>query len=272
MCKPDANLPSRHRIRQPLAWAAVLLILFMLHDASAKEQLNCSAYAATAVAQNDQNVMQGCGFAGPRWSSELKGHLQWCETATMADLTNEDRARKDMLAQCAEKPKQDQQACQAYAKAAVEHQIANKTQGCGFAGGAWSENYASHFEWCLKASPEIRGSEGNARYQQLLGCFAAQKAAKKDACAAYAATAVEQQKENEKRGCKFSGGLWSADWFGHFKWCEGVNKATSDKELQLRLTALKEQCLKQICHWTRRCSGFPTFACTTTTKCQNVPR
>lgn len=266
-------MPTRFTSRAPRAAATLILSLTMLPTGgSAKEKLNCSAYAATAVAQNDQNMMQKCGFAGPRWSNDFNGHAKWCETATMADLTSEDKARKSMLAQCAEKPKQDQQACQPYAKAAVEHQVANTSQGCGFAGGAWSENYAAHFDWCLKASPEARATEGNARYQQLLGCFAAQKAAKKDACAAYAATAVAQQKENQKRGCKFTGGAWSEDWSAHFKWCEETGKAAPGKEIELRSAALKDQCLKQVCHWTRRCSGFPTFSCTTTTKCSNVPR
>ncbi len=261
------------RMTKVLIAAALILFVTVPRGALlAREDLNCSAYAATAAAQNDQNVMMGCGFTGPRWNSDLSGHLQWCETATMAGLTSEDNARKSMLAQCAQKPKQDQQACQAYAKAAVEHQIANKSQRCGFSGGAWSEDYAGHFDWCLKAAADARVAEGNARYQQLLGCFAAQKAAKKDACATYANVAVAQQKENERRGCGFTGGLWSANWAEHFAWCETAAKAASDKETETRAAALRDQCLKQICHWTKHCSGFPTFACTTKTTCKNVPR
>ena len=261
------------RLARPLIGAALVLLLALPRGALiAKENLNCSAYAATAAAQNDQNVMLACGFTGARWNSDPSGHFKWCETATMADLTNEDKARKSMLAQCAQKPKQEQQACQTYAKAAVEHQIANKSQGCGFSGGAWSENYAGHFDWCLKAGPEARASEGNARYQQLLGCFAAQKAARKDACAVYASAAVAQQKENEVRGCKFTGGPWNSNWAEHFAWCETVKQTESDKETALRVAALRDQCLKKVCHWTRHCTGFPTFTCTTTVKCKNVPR
>lgn len=265
--------PRLSRITQAISGLALILLIAVPNSAlRAKEELNCSAYAATAVAQNDQNVMQQCGFAGLRWSNDLSAHFKWCETVTMADLTAEDNARKSMLAQCAEKPKQDQQACQTYAKAAVEHQLANRSQGCGFSGGAWSENYAAHFDWCLKAVPDARASEGNARYQQLLGCFAAQKSARKDACAAYAGTAVAQQKENETRGCKFTGGPWSANWAEHFAWCETVKQNESDKETAVRVAALRDQCLKKVCHWTRHCTGFPTFTCTTTVKCKNVPR
>ena len=265
--------PSLGHIAPPLSGLTLILLLAFTHGGLlAKEELNCSAYAATAAAQNDQNVMLQCGFTGPRWSSDHSGHFKWCETVTMTDLTAEDNARRSMLAECTQKPKQDQAACQTYARAAVEHQVANRSQGCGFSGGAWSENYAGHFDWCLKVAPEARASEGNARYQQLLGCFAAQKAARKDACATYAGTAVAQQKENETRGCKFTGGLWSADWLKHFGWCETVKQTESDKETAVRVAALRDQCLKQVCHWTRHCTGFPTFTCTTKSTCKNVPR
>jgi hypothetical protein len=258
-------------IRSLAGGTFVILQISSIIEARA-EKLNCSAYAAAAAAQNDQNVLQKCGFTGPAWSSDLSGHMKWCETANMGMLVKEDNARKNALAQCAQKPKLDQQACQSYAKAAVEHQIANKSQGCGFVGGGWSENYAAHFDWCLTANPAARASEGNARFQQLQGCFTAQKAAKKQACATYASTAVEQQKENVSRGCKFTGGLWSVDYAAHAKWCEGASKEASEKETQLRYAALKDECLKRICHWTRHCRGFPYFDCTTSTKCFNVPR
>jgi hypothetical protein len=125
-------MSPRLSIAQFIFGLALVPLLAIPHSAAlAREDLNCGAYAATAAAQNDQNIMLACGFTGPRWNSDLSGHLKWCETATMVDLTAEDNARKSMLAQCANKPKQDQQACQGYAKAAVEHQIANKSQGCG---------------------------------------------------------------------------------------------------------------------------------------------
>jgi hypothetical protein len=40
-------------------------------------------------------------------------------------------------------------------------------------------------------------------------------------CDAYAAKAVQQQKENQSLGCGFSGGAWSTDYQGHRNWCVG---------------------------------------------------
>jgi hypothetical protein len=127
----------------------------------------------------------------------------------MAQLTAEDSARKAALAECAKQPQRAQQACQAYAGEALAQQGANQQRSCGLAGGAWSDDYAAHFDWCLGANEPQRAAAQNARSQQLAGCVAAQQAAaqkaEKDACAEYAASAVHQETENQRRGCGFSG-------------------------------------------------------------------
>lgn len=255
--------------------AAVLLLAAQNGPASAKEQLNCQAYAALAVAQQEQNIQMNCGFAGGRWSGDFNGHFIWCQTATMAKLTQEDKARKAALAKCAKKPQEDQQACQAYAAEAVKQQKANKAHACGLKGGAWSEDYATHFGWCLKAGPNQRAAENNSRNQQLAGCFTAQKTAgdqaMKDACAKYAATAVAQQKENLNRKCNFTGGAWNKDWNVHFKWCMGGQIKKTQQQTAARQAALQTDCMQLICTTTNTVLPYPPFQ-ESTTKCRKVPK
>jgi len=238
------------------------------------EQLNCGAYAAAAVAQNQQNVNFHCGFSGPRWSNNYNAHFSWCKTANMAALTAEDKARNDMLAQCAAKPKQDQQACQAYAKEAVAQQKANKMHSCGLRGGAWSEDYAAHFSWCMGASQSARNAENNARNQQLAGCLQAQKTAAdkaaKDQCAAYANFAVQQAKENTQRRCGNTGSRWSTNWQAHFNWCMTAPLSAQQKETQIRFKALKEQCFHRVCRDETVAKATPPFF-EMRRVCRNVP-
>jgi hypothetical protein len=253
----------------------VLLLAACNAPTAASEQLNCQAYAALAVAQQEQNIQMKCGFAGGRWSGDFNAHFKWCQTASMAKLTAEDKARKGALAQCAKKPQEDQQACQAYAEEAVKQQKANQAKNCGLKGGAWSGDYATHFSWCLKATAGQRTSENNARNQQLAGCFTAKKTAEeqamKDACAQYAATAVGQQTENVNRKCNFAGGAWNKDWNVHFKWCMAGHLNKSSQQTASRQAALATDCMKLVCTTTDSVVPYPPFV-QTTTKCRKVPK
>jgi hypothetical protein len=259
------------------ALAVVGGILPALWGASgvAAEELNCSAYAGQAVAQNDQNLTFGCGYTGGRWSRDFGAHAQWCRNATMAQLAAEDGARMAALAECAKKPQQDQAACQAYAAEAVAQQGASQSRSCGLAGGAWSEDYAAHFDWCLKAEPAARAAEQGGRNQQLAGCVAAQQAAaqqaNKDACAEYAAQAVHQQTENLERQCGFTGHGWNPDWFAHFHWCEASPAAIRASEAAGRQVALETRCMRLVCKKEDVVLAYPPFF-ETRTRCRNVPR
>ena len=234
--------PRLSRITQAISGLALILLIAVPHCALlAKEDLNCSAYAATAAAQNDQNVMQQCGFTGPRWSSDHSAHFKWCETVTMADLTAEDNARRSMLAQCAEKPKQNQQACQTYAKAAVEHQLANKSQGCGFSGGAWSENYAAHFDWCLKAAPDGALRKETRVTSSFLGVLRHRSLRGKMPARPTRRPPSPSRRRTRRGDASSPAGLGSANWAEHFAWCETVKQNESDKETAVRVAALRDQ-------------------------------
>lgn len=63
----------------------------------------CEAYAGDAVAGNNENLKRHCGYAGPRWQSDVNAHLDWCRSVSnknSSQLAAEQRARSDMLDAC----------------------------------------------------------------------------------------------------------------------------------------------------------------------------
>lgn len=257
--------------------AAPILALLSATGARADANLNCDAYAGAAVAQNQQNESFKCGLSGPAWTSDFNAHRQWClaPATKMQNLTAEDNARKQALAQCAEKPKLDQAACQTFAKKAMTAADAAAKRSCGFGGNRWLVDYGAHFNWCLSASQGARDEEDQARANQLQGCLDSQAAAaeksKKDACAKYAAIAVAQNKENLSRKCEFTGGRWSGEWQTHFDYCQSVGANPAGKETVTRINALKNDCMMRVCTKRTETTLLPPFV-KTTTKCRNVPR
>lgn len=230
---------SRSRLLSAIIIGATLAI-----PAAADQSLNCNAYAGKAVAQQEQNVALGCGFSGGAWSADFNAHFGWCQNAgtTMADLTTEDKARVKALAECGQKPAKTQEACQGYASNAVFFARLAKISQCGFSGGAWTENYGAHFNWCMGAAEPARNSEREARVNKVQGCLAALKNAKQTACKAYAQAALVQNDENKTRKCGFGGSRWSNDANAHFQWCMGAKDAALKAEADIRNAALRDSC------------------------------
>ena len=255
---------SQHRILLPIVLATVISGAHSW-PAVADANLNCSAYAGAAVAENKQNMAQNCGFTGSGWSNDFNAHASWCSlpSTKMADLVAQDKARQQALTQCANKAVQAEKACQDYAQKAVGAIAAANGMGCGFSGGRWTGAYAAHFNWCLTAPQSARDQETAARTNQLDGCItakvtAAQKA-KQVACSNYAATAVGQQKENLSRQCGFKGGRWSADYNAHFNWCMSVGPNNTITETAGRGALLSTKCTYTSCSTHTEVTATPPF-------------
>ncbi|MCU0709547.1 MAG: hypothetical protein MUF23_14760 [Pirellula sp.] len=60
----------------------------------------CRLYTDIAVAQNEANLGNRCGFQGPMWSSKYGYHFDWCLGAPAADTRSGTAARQRMLDQC----------------------------------------------------------------------------------------------------------------------------------------------------------------------------
>jgi hypothetical protein len=65
------------------------------------KQRRCKQYADTAVRQNRLNVKKDCGFTGPGWSSDHKGHYNWCLKVSENAAHQETQSRKIALDNCA---------------------------------------------------------------------------------------------------------------------------------------------------------------------------
>src|SRR5581483_1985587 len=62
----------------------------------------CNRYGEEAVAQFRQARALGCSVGGARWSDNITGHVNWCNTEASASLANrEASARRTELAACA---------------------------------------------------------------------------------------------------------------------------------------------------------------------------
>lgn len=82
--------------------AAVLVTAatFATTSAQAANPIFCNAYAKQAVWAEAQNLNDGCGLYGPRWSFDFAGHYAWCLGVTKAQANAERQARKWSLLSC----------------------------------------------------------------------------------------------------------------------------------------------------------------------------
>jgi hypothetical protein len=75
-------------------------LIFLATALPAAAQANCDWYARTALRQQQDNEQRKCGFTGPAWSWDLKGHMTWCATANPDQWKAEAQKRERDLATC----------------------------------------------------------------------------------------------------------------------------------------------------------------------------
>ncbi len=85
-----------------LSIAAALGAMTLL-PVSANAQASCAWYASTALKQEQENQRLKCGFTGPEWSLDLKGHTLWCKSVPPETWKASAQKRKQMLTDCSEK-------------------------------------------------------------------------------------------------------------------------------------------------------------------------
>ena len=69
-------------------------------SAMAASPYYCQQYAQKAVWAESQNLSEGCGFTGARWSFDYAGHYAWCLTVPKYFAKSETEARKWGLYSC----------------------------------------------------------------------------------------------------------------------------------------------------------------------------
>jgi hypothetical protein len=114
--------------------------------------------------------------------------------------------------------------CEAYAAAAVAQQKANKTFGCGFTGGRWSDNFIGHRNWCRSANVKMENLtfEDRARDAQLAQCQQ-QASTKGTECNKYADEAIAAQNKSKQLKCGYTGSRFQSTRERHFNWCMGAD-------------------------------------------------
>jgi len=121
--------------------------------------------------------------------------------------------------------------CAQYARRAVEQNQENARRGCGFSGARWHDDYDAHRGWCSTVDRATADGETAVRDQELARCGGGDNRSR---CEGYARRAVEQNQENQRRACGYSGPRWGNDYDGHFSWCMGVEAEASDQETRAR--------------------------------------
>lgn len=135
------------------------------------DDIYCAIYGKTAVAQNEQNNSRGCGFTGPKWSSDEQSHINWCVNVSASRADQETATRVKKLLECGVKfPPGADKRCNIYAHIAVAQNEANQAIGCNLSGSRWNSDYNRHYQWCLQVDEDIAKSEMMARMNQLTQC------------------------------------------------------------------------------------------------------
>lgn len=120
---------------------------------------------------------------------------------------------------------QKQEACEAYATAAVNDEKFSEANQCF---KDWRVNSRqTHYEWCMNNSPEKIEAQGKYRRDMIATC---------SFCGMYADRAVADEAKNEASGC-FS------DWKVHSRtehvdWCVGASQAQAQAQARNRATML----------------------------------
>jgi hypothetical protein len=129
------------------AWV-VATLCWLPSMASAANEEACKRYATEAVRQNQQNQQLQAGFKPPVWSSDFKGHYNWCMhganiQSTPAHLASREKALQEFFV----KKQGKEVAGKRYATEAVRQYNQSVALGTGFKPPAWRADFNAHYSW-----------------------------------------------------------------------------------------------------------------------------
>jgi len=158
--------------------------------AQADANLNCEAYAQSAMAQIVEANSLGCGFGGPGWAADYNAHFNWCRSngVGIMDVSREDQNRGAALDQCRQSQPQTlglgDAECVVFANEMVGYARENIQRSCGLTGSRYDDNYQGHFNWCMSgvSKADVAANADFAR-SEIAQCT--QKAAATFTCAFY---------------------------------------------------------------------------------------
>ena len=211
------------------------------YNFQAVSQGACKDYASHAVSQARRNQEMRCGYRGTRWSTRARTHFDACVAANDPAYIEEQTATRDQdLEHCNRTANTAAKSCRGYAETAVEQNQQNTRRRCGLTGRRWQSNYQTHYAWCAEGDNyRIAHRETAARERALDKCGGSRNEIAKT-CRAYAKTAVQQNRENIQRKCRYQGVRWLSDYDAHYGWCtDGGNHSRAAGETSTRAAMLQ---------------------------------
>jgi hypothetical protein len=153
-------------------WSFTVLCTASVSSSTMAQVYDCDKYADRAVRTNRLSHQYYCGFGGPQWSNNRRGHYDWCRKTQYASIIYDVRLRAQLVGACL-KATTD---CDAYATVALAQNWYNKnyyreggsTPKCRL-GPRWHDDRAGHKIWCLTVGPDQRRNELVGRYKALQG-------------------------------------------------------------------------------------------------------
>ncbi len=127
---------------------SLIALFFVFQQAVQAKELACKRYAQEAVRQNQQNLQLQAGFKPPVWSSDYRGHLNWCMhggnvNSTPMHLADRERALQEYVV----KNQGRDSAAKRYSTEAVRQYQQSVALGTGFKPPVWSDNFDGHYQW-----------------------------------------------------------------------------------------------------------------------------
>ena len=196
----------------------------------------CADYARRAVSASNQNLSQGCGLAGPRWTDDFQAHYSWCMRVPRDSASAETQARSVDIARCTTSASEDAEPkCDHYARISMVQVETARKAHCAVPPNdqRWATDEAVHRQACLQAPNRFLPAEIANRETVLTACLAS--AGQTDqVCGAYADRALQQARDANANGCGFSGRTWSSSRALHLQWCADASPASRRAELDSR--------------------------------------
>ena len=209
--------------------------------------LDCDQYADKSVRQNEENLSKKCGFTGDLWHSNKSGHTHWCQNADQSRVAQNIATREKALNECKRPTTITDLACDITAPSGIAFTNAGKTidfagTAQGPSGGSLSYNwkfgeYGAEPGTSTKQNPGKVTFKWGGSYKATLTvtdargktCQATRHVLVYDSndprefCEGYAGISIEQNEENKRNNCGYSGEHWHDDELNHRKWCKSVS-------------------------------------------------
>lgn len=220
----------------------------------------CADYARRAVAAQDANLQQNCGFTGSRWSDRYRDHYTYCLRVARSVSSDETTVREGEVARCAQSADTGRDAkCDHYVRVSLIQIETAKKGNCAIDAKdlRWSPDERIHRRACERAPNSVPEREVAYREDQLTACF--ERSGRQElACQTYADEAISQFAENIDNQCGFTGPRWNANKARHYQWCLDAREQDRKAESEAR-TSLINRCI-QDAQKRQRCEDYADAA------------